>query len=213
MKILFVLFSLLLFSGSLEAYSKKIVLSTFSKKSGAIRMKAKIYKDYPSLVILSKKYNFDYLIQKNGNYYLLIAAPFHESKILQLSKKPLSKKFKGAFFLSYETPKKTIIKKENKIEKIKDVVVQKSVETTPKIEKKVIEKKVEKKIEKKVIENKIEKKQEQKIEKVIEKKPEPTKISTSQEKSWFSGYYLIVLILGVAGFIYFRKFKKIYDQY
>lgn len=70
---LFLLLILLLASISLEAYTKRVILVSFSTQERAETMMKKLPILSPSLYALAKKHNFNIRLKKSGKYYIIVA--------------------------------------------------------------------------------------------------------------------------------------------
>ncbi|MDQ7059923.1 MAG: hypothetical protein Q9M43_01805 [Sulfurimonas sp.] len=112
-----ILYLLLLtaFSFSLEAYSKKIILASFSTEQRADAMIASLPQRSPSLYKLSQKYDFDIKIRVSGKYYILVAEVFRDKKVLDTAFKSVKKRFKGSYITNYKEIE--TLKVEKKVEK------------------------------------------------------------------------------------------------
>jgi len=196
-KILFLLL-LTLFSISLEAYSKKIILASFSTQEKADEMMATLSQRSPSLYKLAKKYNFDIKMKESGKYHILVAEVFIDKKILAIALKSMKRRYKGAYATDAEVPKitkKTIV---NVVEKT--------------IKKEVTEKKVEEPklphfddIDKIIPKND--------IKVVQEKEASPQDLVAQVFEKYIHLYYVIFFLIFLLVSYYYVKLKKIYNGY
>jgi len=170
----------------------------------------------PTVYKLSKKYKFSFKIRTSGKYYILVAEVFKSKKALSKSLKEIKRRFKGAYSNNYTPP---VPKKKKEKEKVKKIVKVQKIAIPP-VEEVVLKKEVilKKKIivkKEKVIEKKVETKKELVHQKVQEKTllEEPLEKYLKIFQEYFEWYYLVLLIIGSILFYYYRKFKKIYDEY
>jgi len=232
---IFLLLAFIVLTSSLQAYSKKIVMATFSNKENATKMIESLPEVAPSVYKLSKKHKFIFKTRKSGKYYILIAEKFTDKKVLNTTLKKIKRAFKGAYSNNYTPPKelekpkavkpkKVIVVKK---EKIKQAIVKKIVkkEKTPKaIVKKVVkpekielvkkENIAEKPIVKKVIPVKKEIIKPKK-ELVKEEPKNSSQLETAKQifADYFQWWYAVLLIIAGVLTYYYIKFKKIYDEY
>ena len=103
-KLLFILI-VFLASISLEAYSKRIILISFSTKERADTTMASLPIKSPSLYALAKKHDFEIKLKKSGKYYIVIAEVFKSKEVLNSALKKIKKRFKGAYVSTYKYPK------------------------------------------------------------------------------------------------------------
>ena len=216
-------------SVSLEAYSKRIILISFSTKERADSMMKELPALSPSLYTLAKKHNFEIKLKKSGKYYILIAEVFKDKKVLNTALKKIRKRFKGAYVSTYKYSSKKVPKVEKKVIKVeekttikeiaKDVVevkVATPVEIPPVLIQKVVPEaiKVEPKIE--TIETKVKeilpKVSTEVLIKEVEKETIFDKILRIFQKN-FEYSHIIILILAILVLRYYLEFKRIYDEY
>ena len=107
-------------SVSLEAYSKRIILISFSTKERADSMMKELPALSPSLYTLAKKHNFEIKLKKSGKYYILIAEVFKDKKVLNTALKKIRKRFKGAYVSTYKYSSKKVPKVEKKVLKVEE---------------------------------------------------------------------------------------------
>ncbi|MDQ7044998.1 MAG: hypothetical protein Q9M32_03675 [Sulfurimonas sp.] len=201
-----ILYLLLLtaFSFSLEAYSKKIILASFSTEQRADAMIASLPQRSPSLYKLSQKYDFDIKIRVSGKYYILVAEVFRDKKVLDTAFKSVKKRFKGSYITNYKEIE--TLKVEKKVEKkvVKKEIILEIQKVIPKI--KIMPKEITK--EKEIVEN-------------IKVEPSDSMSRTKEKalmfyeeyKTYFSWYYIVIFfILSILAY-YYIKFKRIYDEY
>ena len=220
---IFLLLAFIVLTSSLQAYSKKIVMATFSNKENATKMIESLPEVAPSVYKLSKKHKFIFKTRKSGKYYILIAEKFTDKKVLNTTLKKIKRAFKGAYSNNYTPPKelekpkavkpkKVIVVKK---EKIKQAIVKKVVkkEKTPKaIVKKVVKpEKIELVKKENIAEKPI-------VKKVIPVKKEPknnSQLETAKQifADYFQWWYAVLLIIAGVLTYYYIKFKKIYDEY
>jgi len=216
---LFLLLILLLASISLEAYTKRVILVSFSTQERAETMMKKLPILSPSLYALAKKHNFNIRLKKSGKYYIIVAEVFENRGVLNEALKKIKKRFKGAYVSNYTYPKKEKIKeileivpkpkvlpKVQVVEKPKAVFVLKEPEVKREVLS-IVVKEIEKKIEKvdeivvpKIIENKAQREAEK--EDIVE-----------TFLKYFEWSYIIIILLSFVGIRYYIKFKRIYDEY
>ena len=199
-------------------------MATFSTQERADKMINSLPDRSPTVYKLAKKYKFNFKIRASGKYYILVAEVFKSKKVLNKSFKVIKRRFKGAYSNNYVAVKKPEVKKVLYVEKPKPSVKPKPLVKKVPVKKIIVEeKKIVKKV--KVKQKEIKKEVIVKKEKVlhVEKpKPKPVvqeKISLDINKyleifqEYFRWYYAVLLILGSVGFYYYRKFKRIYDEY
>lgn len=210
-KIVFLLF-LTFFSITLEAYSKKIILASFTTQEKADEMMATLPQRSPSLYKLSKKYNFDIKMKKSGKYHILVAEVFTDKNTLVVTLKDIKKRYKGAYATTAEVPK--ILKKQLKsnVENKRDKVVKEEKPVQPKALKIQEVEKVEKQrlihfddIDKIIPKNNVV---------VVEEKKVSFQVLVAQVfEKYFHLYYVIFFLIFLVVFYYYIKLKKIYNGY
>lgn len=202
-KFIYICVILFLSISSLDAYSKRIIASSYTSERTAQKSFKKFQNSsvYTELKSLSKEYAFDILMRSagGGKYYIVVMEPFFDKKICQKSLKIVRKYYKNAYLNKYKKTKEKpkLIKKEKLIKK-----------KVLKQEKEVVKKEVTKKeVTKKTL----------KLEKVVkvEKKTKPKKQKEVPSSFEFVSYlmYIVILLVLLVLVYYFRKFKKIYDEY
>ena len=206
-KLILILISIFL-TISLSANQKKIIMMSFATKTRAQNSINALKKDH-FLYKLSKNYNFDFKARESGKYYILVAEVFHDRKTLNLVYKNIKKRYKGAYISNYTPPVKSPARPKVKPQKKKKV-------QTLKPKKPILKKHTIKKVHKAKVETPKIKTPKIKISKVkVEvKKPKINKpTQTNYFNTYFHWWYIpLLIIIGIATF-YFRKFKKIYDEY
>jgi len=196
-KFIYICVILFLSISSLDAYSKRIIASSYTSERTAQKSFKKFQNSsvYTELKSLSKEYAFDILMRSagGGKYYIVVMEPFFDKKICQKSLKIVRKYYKNAYLNKYKKTKE------------KPKLIKKKV---LKQEKEVVKKEVTKKeVTKKTL----------KLEKVVkvEKKTKPKKQKEVPSSFEFVSYlmYIVILLVLLVLVYYFRKFKKIYDEY
>ncbi|WP_455757827.1 hypothetical protein [Sulfurimonas sp.] len=123
------------FTVDLSAYSKKIILASFSSQERAQKMKDSLPQRTPTLYKMTKKYDFKFVIRKSGKYHMLSAEVFTRSKALDIVFKEAKKRFRGAYYnnqtSSLEAKKEVIEVEAVKVETVeKDkIIVQRKIKT------------------------------------------------------------------------------------
>jgi len=217
-KFLFLLLAIFL-TVNLNAYSKKIILASFTSQERAQKMKDSLADRTPTLYKMTKKYDFAFVIRKSGKYHMLSAEVFTRSKALDIVFKEAKKRFKGAYYNDQTSSLNNKTKKVIEVEAVKFETVAK--------EKIIIQRKIKPdenttlvKKENPVIEDK--NTTVVKVETLepikLQAKPKAPKVESSvKEESTFWDYfhwsYLVMLIIAGVLTYYFIKFKKIYDEY
>lgn len=222
----FLLFFLVVFTVSLEAYSKKVILASFSTETRAQKMINELPKVSPSVISLAKKYNFKLKIRKSGKYYILVAEVFNDKKVLKTSLKEIRRRFKGAYVGNYKPSDSTAqTKVQTKIEKAPKLLSHKKRQETTNIALENKPKAKEKKIEvvqKEILESKtqiIEKEVNQdsyiksSFDKQLERFQDQFLIAWDIFKTYFEWTYFILFIVFIVFVRYYIKFKRIYDEY
>lgn len=202
-KIIFLLF-LTLFSITLEAYSKKIILASFTTQEKADSMMASLPQRSPSLYKLAKKYNFDIKMKKSGKYHILVAEVFTEKETLLVALKNIKRRYQGAYATTAEIPlviQKQVIRKEKVIKtktiEVKEVVKVKKIEEYRLIHFEDIDKILPKS-------NVL----------VVEKKEvSSSTLITKVFEKYFHLYYVMFFLIFLVVFYYYTKLKKIYKTY
>ena len=183
-------------ASSLQAYSKKIILSAFSNDANAQRSLEmfKKTKAYGELYKLSKKADFKIYVRESGKYYIVVAEPILLREVGVQAYHIVKKEYKNAYLNAYEVPKNITEKDAVEVKKVKILEATKEVQTL-KVEKKELKPQLDKNII--VADN-----------------------ADSIEKSIDFAMDLIDILKYVAIFIvfmvlvyYYRKFKRIYDEY
>jgi hypothetical protein len=213
MRKLFFIFLFFIFSlTSLDAYSKKIIMISFSSKTKAQLMMKSLKKKNPSLFKLSKKYKFSIKMRRSGKYYILVAEPFKDKKILKKALKSIRKDFKSAYVNNYTEVKKTATKVvENKkpiLKKTLESIEKNSVVKTTKVLKEKKEQVVVEKSKKQ-----LETKSKEPLGNSLLEAQRIEQLVMDNFKKYFHWSYIVILIfLGVL-IHYYIKFKRIYDEY
>jgi len=220
---------LLILSSSAWGYSKKIIFSSFSAKQSAEKSLSRFLKSTKSAKLnsLAKKNNFEVYIRQSGKYYIIVAEPIRDKKLLLKTLKIVKKSYKQAYANNYTPPEI--------VEKIpKEVVVKKTQELNVSEEKVIIaveEKKTEevKEVEvplHPVVETKTMDinttdvnmtKQESVVETLesnisVKKEIETLYTEDKPDLGLIFKWVLLFVVLSVMIF-YFIKFKRIYDEY
>ncbi len=225
----FLLLFFLVITVSLEAYSKKVILASFSTEQRAQNMLKELPKLSPTVFTLSKKYHFELKIRKSGKYHILVAEVFHNKKVLETFLKQIRKRFKGAYVSNHTLKIKK--KKPKSIEKPK-VIEEKIIIEKPKLPKKIIiQKKLEVVKQKKTLqvpEVKVKKETIVKEEEIqnndysvvitqLELQTQRFQTQTAPVVDFFQKYFdwmYFILFIAVSMFVHFYiKFKRIYDEY
>ena len=194
---LFLLLFFIFWSVNLSAYSKKIIMASFTTKERAQTMVNSLSTENSSLYKLSKEHKFAFNIRKSGKYYMLVAEIFTDKKVLKTSLKKIKKRFKGAYSNNYNPPKVSQTTEVKKVKKVKSI----DKNITKKTPIPVLEKKV-----------KIEKVQEPKLEEKTQNIVNVNGLIDAFNK-YFQWSYVVMLILAGVILNYYIKFKKIYDEY
>ena len=239
---LLLVFILIFSSVSLQAYAKRVILSSFSTKQRAQSMLDKLPQISPSIYKLAKTYGFEIKLKESGKYYILYAEVFRDKKVLNNALKKIRKRFKGAYVSSYTYPKETKKIAMKKVEPVK--VLPKEVNTKspveakqnlPKDKREALKPeniKAQIKTKELVLEDKPEVlkpttqiKPVQKVVQAINKKEVQEKVeikgtnktALEQLSYLFTEYinwsYLIIFVLSIVVIRYYIKFKRIYDEY
>lgn len=236
MRTLFFIFFFILTSLSLEAYSKKIIMASFSTQERANKMMAELPTRSPTLYKLSKKYGFAIKMRESGKYYVLVAEVFTDRAVLNKALKSVRKIFKGSYVGNYKvvksvpkTAKPVLIKKEvpkleekfsvevppvvKEVKKVEDIEIK---ETS--LEPKIIQKKIKEEVKTLVISNVTVKENEtsqiqEQFLKQVNRTLEEIKPLLLLAEEYFQWYYLVLLFLLSTFTFYYIKFKKIYDEY
>lgn len=213
-KIIFLLF-LTLFSITLEAYSKKIILASFTTQEKADAMMASLPQRSPSLYKLAKKYNFDIKMKKSGKYHILVAEVFTEKKTLLVVLKNIKRRYQGAYATTAEIPlviQKQVMKipktKTNKVIRKEKIIKTKTIEVKEVVKVKKIE-------EHRLIHfEDIDKILPKSNVLVVEKKEVSSSILITQVfEKYFHLYYVMFFLIFLVVFYYYTKLKKIYKTY
>lgn len=171
-------------SSSLEAYTKKIILVSFSHEKKAQVMFKQLLTKKSNLYKLSQDHNFTFTLRKSGQYHIISAEVFKDSKVLHSVLKELRKQFDGAFVTNYSVSKsiqKKVLPIHKEVEQKELAVVEVSpiVLVTPKI-----------------------------------KAPEVNKSEISTPNIFnFEYYHLVIVFFFFLFFFYYIKLKRIYDSY
>lgn len=205
-KILFILLIFSLFS-CLQAYSKKIIFSAFStteRAQNSLSMYAQT-DSYKELYKLSLEHNFKVYTRASGKYFIVVAEPLLSQEVGVLVYDLVKKEYKGTYLNNYEAPKNEVAIKTT-LQKSKEIVEKKEPIQAKQEAKQIIEvPQKEKKTQEKV-----------KTPQVIEEKENKKSLEKTKEFAMdildILMYIAIVLILMVVIY-YFRKFKRIYDEY
>lgn len=204
---LFLLLFFIFWSVNLSAYSKKIIMASFTTKERAQTMVNSLSTENSSLYKLSKEHKFAFNIRKSGKYYMLVAEIFTDKKVLKTSLKKIKKRFKGAYSNNYNPPK---VSQTTEVKKVKkNVEVEKKVKKVKSIDKNITKKTPIPVLEKKV---KIEEVQEPKLEEKTQNIVNVNGLIDAFNK-YFQWSYIVMLILAGVILNYYIKFKKIYDEY
>jgi len=212
MRKILLLMLLLFMVSSLQAYSKKIILSAFSSDANAQRSLEMFKKtrSYAELYKLSKKANFKIYVRESGKYHIVVAEPILSRELGVEAYHIVKKEYKNAYLNAYEVPKQIIEKEAVEVKKVKIIEAPKKVQTL--------------KVEKQVIEESPKEVNTTEIKKELKSSLDRTSIvadnADSIEKSIDFAMDLIDILKYVAIFIvfmvllyYYRKFKRIYDEY
>ena len=203
-------------SVSLEAGAKKIILASFNTEEKAQSMLRELPQRSPSIYALSKKYNFDLKTRKSGKYYILSAEVFYNEKTLNIVLKKTRRYFKGAYISKNVVVEKVKNKEQVKIKKVIQVVKKEKIIEKPKpiqkVEKVHMVKAVEVvKVEEKEVDiNAYAKDQFLKQMDRIRVQAEPIETFVRNNFHWT---YIPIFIFLVILYYYYRKFKKVYDEY
>jgi len=221
---------LLILSSSAWGYSKKIIFSSFSAKQSAEKSLSRFLKSTKSAKLnsLAQKNNFEVHIRQSGKYYIIVAEPILDKKLLLKTLKIVKKSYKQAYANNY-TPPEVVVE-----EIPKEVLVEKTQELNVSDEKVVVaveEKKTEevKEVEvplHPVVETKTMDinttdvnmtKQESVVETLesnisVKKEIETLYKEDKLDLGLIFKWVLLFVVLSVMIF-YFIKFKRIYDEY
>ena len=223
----FLLLLCIVLTASLEAYSKKVILGTFSTELRAQNQMEQVLETSPIISSLSKKHNFDVKVRKSGLYYIIVAEVFYDRDVLNVFLKESRKTFDGLYVSNHTvsktevkvSEKKVLDKKPVKVQEKKVKIKKEVIKVTPLEEKKPEIKKLEVKKEiskpkekisneKPVLQNPIKKEQ--------VKLTEATSTDLNFFQKHFKWSYLVILInliVPIALIIYYIKFKRIYNKY
>ncbi len=192
---------LLLFMASLtQAYSTKIILSTFSNDANAKRSLEAFKKttSYKELYKLSKKNDFKVYVRESGSYHIVVVEPIYSREVGCESHKIAKQEYDNSYLSPYKTPKKSELRKPEETPK---KIVKKEV---PKLEKPKPSESLQKVKKEKVMEKKIAiKDNADSIAKTIDFAMDLVSLLK------YAGIFLVFAIL----LYYYRKFKRIYDEY
>jgi hypothetical protein len=213
MKNLSLFILLILLGTNLEAYSKKIIFASFTRMSNAQDSLDSFKKSskYKKIDKLSKENNFKVYVRTSGKYHIVVAEPFLKKSLAQEVYRLAKSNYKHA----YISPYVAVLKKEKVIEKKEPpkVLVKKEKETPAPPPKNNLKKEQPKEQQPK------EQAKEQPKEKILAQKEIALKAIKSMKKKVeyldiesIVKYFFIFLVLSIL-FYYYRKFKRIYDEY
>jgi len=201
--LLFVLF-LLVIGSSLEAYSKKIIMSTFSNSENANKSLSTFKKtsSYAKLSSLAEKNNFEIYVRQSGKYYIVVAEPILSRDVGIKAYSLVKNEYKNPYLNLYtqaepkvqkkieKFPSKEIDKELSTVSK-KDIVKSQEISNSPKI------------LEKKSDDIELESKESQRVGNTM---------SFAMDIFTILKYIAMFLVFLVLVY-YYRKFKRIYDEY
>ncbi len=225
MKFILWFMMLILLSSSAQAYSKKIIFSSFSDKISAQKSLDSFMsnsKKSKTLSKLAEDNEFKVFVRQSGKYHIIVAEPIKNRTILKQTLKIVKSKYKQAYPNNYTPPKVPIAKpKKAQIQELNT-------------SKKLQEVKVSHPVVKEIVLD-VNKTKEEESVKVIQETNTTLETNTTslEENSTVTApvtevivpakeaeldieailkWMLFVLILSVMTF-YFIKFKRIYDEY
>ncbi len=228
MKFILWFMMLILLSSSAQAYSKKIIFSSFSDKISAQKSLDSFMsnsKKSKTLSKLAEDNEFKVFVRQSGKYHIIVAEPIKNRTILKQTLKIVKSKYKQAYPNNYTPPKVPIAKpKKAQIQELNT-------------SKKLQEVKVSHPVVKEIVLDVNKTKEEESVKVIQETNTtlEAKEINTTivEENSTVTTpvteiivpakeveldieailkWMLFVLILSVMTF-YFIKFKRIYDEY
>lgn len=212
------LLTLLLFMvSSLQAYSKKIILSAFSNADNAKRS-LEMFKEtasYKELSKLNKTNSFKVYVRESGKYHIVVAEPILVEKIGTKAYEIVTKEYKNAYLNDYEVPQILKVEKQKKF--VKNEIIQEKVVKLPEVTPKVQSPKIE---EVNITELKEEAKPLNVGKTKIDKNVTVIDNTDSMEKSVdFTTdiidtlKYIAIFLIFMVLVYYYREFKRIYDEY
>mgnify|MGYP002713105958 CR=1 FL=1 len=205
MKIFLTVLSLFILASSLDAYSKKIVIGSFSSKKNAkklLRKLPKVIPQYKELKELLKAEGSTIHVRKVGEYYLVVAEMFTDKKVANKSLKIIKFFFKNAY-MNDAPSEKDLLEKAKAIAKLKEeLALLKKQKLQREIKSVLVEAQVVKPAVKKV---------QPVVQKVQEKKEE-----TFTQKLKFMDFTFLVLFILIMAMIYYiidlREKKQLRDK-
>lgn len=233
MKFIMGIILFIILNSSLQAYSKKIILSTFSTQEKAQkRLKSfeKSGRKYSELIKLAKKNSFKIYVRESGKYHIIVVEPILNKNVLNKAIKIAKLNFKHAYANSYTPPtiedkhkSKDVQKKSMPIAIEKEAIelnTSKEISTTLK-EEVALQHPVVQDVGMDV--NKTEQEpmirlSEEKNTTIVESKEilelveEVVKESKELDIGMILKWILFLVIISTASY-YFIKFKRIYDEY
>ena len=214
MKNLTLLLLTIFISSNLQAYSKKIILSSFVNKHDAEKSfkKYQTSSSFSKLDTLSKKHHFKIYVRPSGKYYIIVAEPLLSKKVRTQAYAYAKSYYKNAYSNNYTQAKKlkqTTIKKITKL-KLEPKTIKRPVENIipilVKTPLKVQTAEVDKSIQNSITQVKTVKVAPKKDQFALANLILPMDIFTLLQ--YFATFILVSVLI-----YYFRKFKKIYDKY
>jgi len=209
---------LLLMASSMQAYSEKIILSTFSNEANAKKSLESFKKtaSYEELSGLAKKNDFKIYARESGRYHIIVIEPIRSKKVRLQAYDIVKKDYKKAYVSRCAIPKKSEPKK---LQVKQKEIIKKEV---PKLEKpKPLEspqkvKKENVKESKPQVALKANHEKNVRVEKKIAINDNADSIAKTIDFAMdlvsLLKYAVIFLVFAVLLY-YYRKFKRIYDEY